>query len=118
MTRFVDHSDHYRSRPKRGRIPSTMSTVVDSILADIVRLGNSTIGDKAIPALRALHDHVMDFADSLAPKSQGQDSIEDFEDVINQLTETTSNCPGEGQKRRAAWHRHGPSSRTGLPYIR
>jgi|GEM_PF-4693216 hypothetical protein len=100
MTRFVDHSDHYRSRPKRGIIPSTMST----------------IGDKAIPALRALHDHVMDFADSLAPKSQGQDSIEDFEDVINQLTETTS--PGEGQKRRAAWHRHGPSSRTGLPYIR
>jgi hypothetical protein len=68
-----------------------MPSVADSILADIVRLGNSPIGDKTIPALRALHDQVMDFADSLAPKSQGQDSIEDFEDVIDQLTETTSN---------------------------
>jgi hypothetical protein len=33
----------------------------------------------------------MDFADSLAPKDQGQEAIEDFEDVINQLTETADN---------------------------
>ena len=67
-----------------------MPTVADSILTDIVRLGNSPIGDKTIPALRALNDRVLDFADSLAPKSQEQESIEDFADVINQLTETTS----------------------------
>lgn len=66
-------------------------SVLQSILSDIVRLGNAPIGDKTIPALRDLHARVMDFADSLAPKDQGQEAIEDFEDVINQLTETADN---------------------------
>lgn len=60
----------------------------DSILSDIVRLGNAPISDKTVPALRALHARVLDFADSLGPKNKGADAIEDFEDVINQLTET------------------------------
>lgn len=68
-----------------------MPAVIDSIFSDIVRLGNAPIGDKTIPALRDLHARVMDFADSLAPKDQGQEAIEDFEDVINQLTETADN---------------------------
>jgi hypothetical protein len=66
-----------------------MEDVLQSILSDIVHLGNAPISDKTVPALRALHARVADFADSLAPKNQGADAIEDFEDVINQLTETT-----------------------------
>ena len=72
-------------------IADTMPATLDAILSDIVRLGNAPIGKKTIPALRALHAQVMDFADSLAPKGQGQEAIEDFEEVINQLTETADN---------------------------
>ncbi len=68
-----------------------MPAVIDSILSDILRLGNAPIGEKTIPALRDLHARIVDFADSLAPKDQGQEAIEDFEDVINQLTETADN---------------------------
>jgi hypothetical protein len=80
----------YHWTTKLSSIVDTMPAVIHSIVSDIVRLGNSPIGDKTIPALRALHGRVSDFADSLAPKNQGVDAIEDFEDVINQLTETAA----------------------------
>lgn len=81
----------YPSTAKSSNLSDIMSAVIKSILSDIVRLGNAPIGKKTIPALRDLHARVMDFADSLAPKDQGQETIEDFEDAINQLTETADN---------------------------
>jgi hypothetical protein len=69
---------------KKSSLRYTTPTVLDSILSDIVRLGNAPINGKTIPALRALHGQVSGFADSIAPKNQGVDAIEDFEDVINQ----------------------------------
>jgi hypothetical protein len=45
-----------------------MTTIIDSMLSDIVRLRNAPIGDKTIPDLKAFLAKVLDYADSLAVK--------------------------------------------------
>lgn len=37
-------------------------------------------------SLRPLHSRIMDFADSLTPRSRGRNLLEDFEQVMNELT--------------------------------
>jgi len=58
-----------------------------AILAEIIRIGNSPIGDKTVLSLRKLHFQVMEFADSLTSKGSSVESREDFEEVLNDLTE-------------------------------
>jgi hypothetical protein len=42
-----------------------MPAVIDTILSDILRLGNAPITEKTAPALKVLNGKVLDFADSL-----------------------------------------------------
>ncbi len=66
-----------------------MSTAAEYLLADIVRLGNSTISDKTMPALKALNARALDFADSLIAKGGSIDDLSDFNDALNELTGIT-----------------------------
>lgn len=63
-----------------------MNSVCQSLLADIVRIGKSPTEDPAA-VIRSLHVRIMDYADSLIPKSQGRKLLEDYEEAMNQLTE-------------------------------
>ena len=57
-----------------------MNSVCQSLLADIVRIGKSPTEDPAA-VIRSLHVRMMDYADSLIPKSQGRNLLEDYEEV-------------------------------------
>ena len=63
-----------------------MLTTSQTILADIVRLGNSPIGDKTIPDLQTLLAKVLDYADSLAAKGATVDDLADFQETLDDLT--------------------------------
>ena len=67
-----------------------MSTAAEYLLADIARLGNSPICDKTMPALKALNDRALDFADSLMPKGSSFDDLSEFEDALDELTGVTN----------------------------
>jgi hypothetical protein len=68
-----------------------MPTAAEYLLADIARLGNSTITDKTMPALKALNARALDFADSLIAKGGSVNELSDFEDALNELTGITDN---------------------------
>jgi hypothetical protein len=63
-----------------------MPTVSQTILADIVRLGNSTISDKTVPNLQTLLAKVLDYADSLVAKGTTVDELGDFQETLDDLT--------------------------------
>ena len=63
-----------------------MPTPTQTILADIVRLGNSPIGEKTVPDLQALLAKVLDYADSLAAKGTAVDDLADFQETLDDLT--------------------------------
>jgi len=63
-----------------------MPTVTQSILADIVRLGNSPISDETVPELQAFLAKVLDYADSLAAKGATVDDLADFQETLDDLT--------------------------------
>ena len=65
-----------------------MNPVCQTLLTDIARIKKSLMDEATITSMRALHLRVMDYADSLTPKSRGQDFVEDFEEAMNELTET------------------------------
>ena len=64
-----------------------MTAIINSLLSEIVRIGNSPINTRTISNLRKLHFQLMDFADSVIPRADDADTREDFEDALNQLTE-------------------------------
>lgn len=68
-----------------------MSATIDSFLSEILRLGNAPITEKTVPALKVLNAKVLDFADSVVPKNDGQEDREEFDDALNQLTESVDN---------------------------
>ncbi len=68
-----------------------MPAVIESILSDILRLGNAAITEKTVPALKVLNAQVLDFADSLVAKGGSVDELSDFEDALDELTGTTDN---------------------------
>jgi len=68
-----------------------MPTVAESILSDILRLGNAPITEKTVPALKVLNGQVLDFADSLMAKGGSIDELSDFEDALDELTGITDN---------------------------
>ena len=63
-----------------------MPTPSQTILADIVRLGNSPIGEKTVPDLQALLAKVLDYADSLVAKGTTVDDLADFQETLDDLT--------------------------------
>lgn len=63
-----------------------MPTPTQTILADIVRLGDSPIGEKTVPDLQALLAKVLDYADSLAAKGTAVDDLADFQETLDDLT--------------------------------
>ena len=63
-----------------------MPTVTQSILADIVRLGNSPISDETVPELQAFLAKILDYADSLAAKGATVDDLADFQETLDDLT--------------------------------
>ena len=68
-----------------------MPPVIDSILSDILRLGNAPITEKTVPALKMLNGQVSDFADSLMAKGSSIDELSDFEEALDELTGVTDN---------------------------
>lgn len=66
-----------------------MPAVIDSILSDILRLGNAPITEKTVPALKVLNGQVLDFADSLMAKGGSVDELSDFEEALDELTGIT-----------------------------
>lgn len=68
-----------------------MPAVIDSILSDILRLGNAPITEKTVPALKVLNAQVLDFADSLVAKGGSVDELSDFEEALDELTGITDN---------------------------
>ncbi len=68
-----------------------MPAVIDTIVSDILRLGNAPITEKTVPALKVLNAKVLDFADSLVAKGGSVDELSDFEDALDELTGTTDN---------------------------
>jgi hypothetical protein len=68
-----------------------MPSAAESILADIIRLGNSPINEGTIPGLRDLCTKILEFADSLVPKGGSVDECSDFEDALDELTGITDN---------------------------
>ena len=68
-----------------------MGTPINSLLQRITTIGNSRINQKTIPDLRKLQSELMDFADSVVPKNDGQEDREEFNDALNQLTESIDN---------------------------
>lgn len=90
-TQRLNHFDPYRCNSSRVSLPPTMSTAAEYLLADIARLGNSTISDKTLPALKALNARALDFADSLMPKGSSIDDLSDFNDALNELTGVIDN---------------------------
>jgi hypothetical protein len=63
-----------------------MPTPSQTILADIVRLGNSPISDKTVSELQTLLAKVLDYADSLAAKGTTVDDLADFQETLDDLT--------------------------------
>lgn len=63
-----------------------MPTVSQTILAEIVRLGNSPISDKTVPNLQTLLAKVLDYADSLVAKGTTVDDLADFQETLDDLT--------------------------------
>ena len=63
-----------------------MPTPSQTILGDIVRLGNSPISDKTVPELQTLLAKVLDYADSLAAKGTTVDNLADFQETLDDLT--------------------------------
>jgi hypothetical protein len=63
-----------------------MPTVFQTILAEIVRLGNSPISDKTVPNLQTLLAKVLDYADSLVAKGTTVDDLADFQETLDDLT--------------------------------
>lgn len=63
-----------------------MPTVSQTILADIVRLGNSPISEQTVPDLRELLATVLDYADSLVAKGTRVDDLADFQETLDDLT--------------------------------
>ena len=68
-----------------------MGTPINSLLQRIAAIGSSRINAKTIPDLRKLQSELMDFADSVVPKNDGQEDREEFNDTLNQLTESIDN---------------------------
>ena len=68
-----------------------MPAVIDTILSDILRLGNAPITEKTVPALKVLNGQVLDFADSLMAKGSSVDELSDFEEALDELTGITDN---------------------------
>ena len=65
-----------------------MNPVCQTLLTDVARIKKSLLDEATLTSMRALHWRVMDYADSLTPKSRGRDLVEDFEEAMNELTET------------------------------
>ncbi len=63
-----------------------MLTPSQTILADIVSLGNSPISDETVPELQAFLAKVLDYADSLAAKGATVDDLADFQETLDDLT--------------------------------
>jgi hypothetical protein len=63
-----------------------MPTPSQTILGDIVRLGNSPISDKTVPELQTLLAKVLDYADSLAAKGTTVADLADFQETLDELT--------------------------------
>ena len=63
-----------------------MPSVAESLLSDIIRLGNSPIGEKTVPDLQALLAKVLDYADSLTAKGATVDDLADFQETLDDLT--------------------------------
>jgi len=89
--RNCDCHSLYRWMTKPCSIEATMPAVLDSILSDIVRLGNVRITEKTVPTLKVLNGQVLDFADSLMAKGSSVDELSDFEDALDELTGITDN---------------------------
>lgn len=64
-----------------------MPSIINALLSEIIRIGNSPINTRTISNLRKFHFDLIDFADSLVPRANDPDTREDFEDALNQLTE-------------------------------